>query len=101
MSRKLVLIALGLCCLAILYAAPTIANACSGIAGDVNDDGAVTSADITFLYNYLFAGGPPPPCPGQADVDGDCDIDIADLVYLMNFMRNGGPAPRSCPAHFP
>lgn len=29
--------------------------------GDANGDGVINSADIVYLINYLFKGGPPPP----------------------------------------
>lgn len=32
-------------------------------AADVNDDGIVDAADINYLYQYLYQGGPPPACP--------------------------------------
>jgi len=34
--------------------------------GDVNNDGKVDLADVSFLLKYLFAGGPPPQ-PPEAD----------------------------------
>jgi hypothetical protein len=32
------------------------------LGGDINGDGSVTVADIFYLINFLFAGGPPPVC---------------------------------------
>ena len=37
----------------------TPAPGCAG-RGDANDSGAVDVADVFYLINYLFAGGPPP-----------------------------------------
>jgi CSLREA domain-containing protein len=62
--------------------------------GDVDGDGSVSLADIFFLINYLFAGGPSP--PGLANVNGDGTITIGDVFYLVNALFAGGPAP-NCP----
>lgn len=67
--------------------------------GNVDHDpmGALDIADLVYLVTYMFDGGPPPPCPGEADVDASVLIDIADLIYLIDFMFNAGPAPVPCP----
>jgi CSLREA domain-containing protein len=59
--------------------------------GDVNGDGTRTVADVFYLINFLFAGGPAP--LGLGDVNGDAKTDIADVFYLINFLFAGGPAP--------
>jgi hypothetical protein len=66
-------------------------------SGDVNCDGKVNVADITYLVNYLFSGGPPPDIPQTADANGDCATNVADVTYLVNYLFNGGPAPVPCP----
>jgi hypothetical protein len=70
--------------------------------GDVNCDGNINSADVGYLLNYLFVGGPPP-CkpfrvnPSRADVSGDGKVNTADIVYLINYLFvSGSPAP-NCP----
>lgn len=63
----------------------------TGLHGDVNDDGAVTVADVFYLINDLFAGGPPP--LGYADSNGDGQLTVADVFYLINYLFSGGPAP--------
>jgi uncharacterized repeat protein (TIGR03803 family) len=60
-------------------------------SGDANGDGTVDVADVFFLINKLFAGGPAPPCTG--DVNGDGVADVGDVFYLINFLFAGGPAP--------
>lgn len=51
-------------------------------------------ADLVYLVDYMFNGGPPPPMIEVTDVDGSGGpIDIADLVYLVDYMFAGGPAP--------
>jgi hypothetical protein len=64
------------------------------ICGDINGDGAVNMADLSYLANYLFFGGPSPPNITSADVNGDGSITPADLSYLMNYLVWGGPSPQ-------
>jgi hypothetical protein len=65
------------------------------VPGDANGDGAVSSADIVFLINYLFIGGPHPSVPNAADPNRDCVISSADIVYLVNYLYVGGPLPKN------
>jgi hypothetical protein len=62
-----------------------------GLRGDANGDGKVDVADVFYLINALFAGGPPP--LGVADVNGDGKVDVADVFYLINYLFAGGPSP--------
>lgn len=66
---------------------------CCQIAGDVDNTGQLDISDLVYLVDYMFTGGPAPPCQDQADVDDSGGIDIADLVYIVDFMFNQGPAP--------
>jgi CSLREA domain-containing protein len=59
--------------------------------GDANGDGAVNVADVFYLVNFLFAGGPIP--KGRANVNGDSAIDVTDVFYLINFLFAGGAGP--------
>jgi len=69
-----------------------------GIRGDVNYDFAGPNiADLTYLVDYLFRGGPEPPCFEEGDVNGDGSINVADLTYLVDFLFRGGPPPPPCP----
>ncbi len=63
--------------------------------GDVGDQ--VNVADLTFLVDYLFRGGPAPPCFEEGDVNGDGAINVADLTYLVDYLFRGGPPPAPCP----
>ncbi len=58
-------------------------------------------ADLSYLVDYLFRGGPIPPCPEQANVDNVIGvagpIDIADLSYMVEYLFRGGPPPPPCP----
>jgi hypothetical protein len=69
-------------------------EACAG-RGDANGDGVINSADVVYLINYLFKGGPSPEplCTGDMNCDGI--INSADVVYLINYLFKGGPPP-SC-----
>ncbi len=67
------------------------------LCGDMNGNGAGPFMDdLTYLVDYLFRGGPPPPFADAADLDGSGAINIADLTYLVNYLFKGGPAP-DCP----
>jgi len=63
---------------------------CADIDGDGSDPNI---ADLVYLVDYMFNGGPEPPVLQAANVDGLNGINIADLVYIVDYMFNGGPAP--------
>jgi hypothetical protein len=62
------------------------------LAGDVDGSGHVDVADVFYLINTLFAGGPATVCSG--DVDGSGHADVSDVFYLINFLFAGGPPPK-------
>ncbi|MDH4035067.1 MAG: hypothetical protein OEV80_14855, partial [candidate division Zixibacteria bacterium] len=67
---------------------------------DFDPDDIIDISDLVYLVDYMFTGGPAPPCPNEADIDGsggDPPIDISDLVYLVDYMFTGGPEPPACP----
>lgn len=70
---------------------------CGNIDGLFAGNLPVDVADLTFLVNYLFNGGPPPLGLYAANVDGLSDsgvpVDVADLTYLVAFLFQGGAAP--------
>jgi hypothetical protein len=72
---------------------------CAGIRGDCNSDGADGDiVDLTFIADFLFAGGPAPLCEEEGDVNGDSAVsDIVDLTFIADFLFAGGPAPAACP----
>jgi hypothetical protein len=61
------------------------------VGGDVDGNGSVNVADVFYLINFLFAGGPVP--VGEADMNGDGAINVSDVFYLINRLFAGGPAP--------
>ncbi len=66
--------------------------------GDANGDGGVDIADVVYLINYIFAGGPAPVTATAGDPNCDKSIDIADAVYLIQYIFGGGPVPcAACP----
>ena len=68
------------------------------LCGDVNNDGVGPDiADLVYLIDYMFGGGPPPPVMAAADCDASGDpINISDLMYLIDYMFVHGPVP-VCP----
>jgi hypothetical protein len=63
------------------------------ISGDVNGDGVVNSADVVYLINYLFKGGPPPDPWWVGDANCDGVVNSADVVYLINYLFKRGTPP--------
>jgi hypothetical protein len=66
------------------------------VAGDANNDEIVNSADVVYLINYLFIGGPAPVSLPSGDANCDGVINSADIVYLINYLFIHGPAPVMC-----
>lgn len=67
------------------------------VRGDTNADGSVNMTDAIFVLNYLFLGGPEPPCMDAADVDdnGGDQPNITDGIRILGWLFLGGvePAP--------
>ncbi len=61
---------------------------------DIGD--IIDISDLVYLVDYMFTGGPAPPCFEEADMNADGSLDIADLVYLVDYMFTGGPVPLPC-----
>jgi len=76
-----------------------VAGCCIGDRGNVDNSSgdAVDIADLTYLVEYLFGGGPPPVCEDEANMNGQADVDIGDLTYIVEYLFGGGPAPVPCP----
>lgn len=54
------------------------------VPGDVNGDGAVTTADVTCIYNYLLNGDET--FVDTCDVNGDGFITTVDITVIYNIM---------------
>ena len=67
--------------------------------GDANSDGLVNIADVVFIINYIFAGGPrPQPIALVGDADCSGFTNITDAVYLIQYIFASGPPPcNPCP----
>lgn len=76
----------------LVLSAPTIL-AQNFIRGDANSDGSINIADSSFIFNFLFAGGPQPQCEDSADANDDGRIDITDGAFINNFLFLGGTSP--------
>jgi Dockerin type I domain len=63
------------------------------VLGDANSDGNANIADVTFLINRIFSGGPGPNPDKTGDVNGDCAVNIADVTYMIARIFSGGAAP--------
>jgi len=63
--------------------------------GDVTGDGEINIADVLFLINYLYKGGPAPDPLEMGDVNCDDEIDIEDVIYMINYLYKDGPSPCS------
>ena len=73
-------------------------TSCCVHPGDADHNGQATVGDVIFLINYVFMGGPPPPCPYEADITGDCRVNIADAVALIRPIFTFAPWPNCAPA---
>jgi hypothetical protein len=61
--------------------------------GDSNGDGNLNITDGIYVLNFLFLGGPTPPCLEAANPNDDQAVNITDGIYVLNFLFLGGPAP--------
>jgi PKD repeat protein len=74
-----------------------------GMRGDADGNGSVNVNDPTYLTNWIFFGGPDPPCVDsdgsmpEADADGSGSVNVNDPTYLTNWIFFEGPDPLPCP----
>ncbi len=63
--------------------------------GDVDGSFSVDIADLVYLVNWQFRGGPKPPWPSwRANLDANASVDIADVVFMVNYMFQSGSRPQ-------
>jgi hypothetical protein len=67
------------------------------VDGIIQGGAPINVADLTYLVDYLFRGGPPTPRYEEGNVDGNNGTNIADLTYLVDYLFRGGPPPPTCP----
>lgn len=84
----LALLVISIVAATILY--PTSVSNGALICGDLDRSGGITAADIIWLINYVFKGGPMPEPDELADVNGDLTINLSDVIYLINYVYKGG-----------
>jgi len=63
------------------------------VVGDVNADGLVSFADLLYMINYLYKGGPAPYPLATGDCNCDECVDLGDMLYLISYLYRGGPPP--------
>jgi len=76
--------------------APTGGSCCVGSTGNIDGDGEVNIADLTFLIDHLFITLLPLPCIAEANIDGSGGIDIADLTFLIDHLFINLPPTAVC-----
>ena len=72
-------------------------DCCLFFTGNVDGEGGVDIADLTFLIDHLFINFPELPCDEEGNVDGDGGIDIADLTFLIDHLFINFPSLPDCP----
>jgi hypothetical protein len=66
--------------------------------GDANNDGMVQMSDAIFINNWLYSGGPQPPCMNQADANDDGLVTAADATFILNWIyKHTAPPPSPGP----
>ncbi len=70
------------------------------VRGDANASGKVPDlGDAIFILNYLFQGGPVPPCAKGADANDSGEVDVSDAVTVLLYLFQGGrPIPEPAKA---
>jgi hypothetical protein len=63
--------------------------------GNLTHTHDVNIADLTYLIDYFFRGGPAPYPLFVSDMNGVCNVNIADLTYLVDYLFKGGPPPKA------
>ena len=63
------------------------------VPGSANFDGQLDIADGVYILNFLFRGGPEPPCMAAADANGDGVIDSSDAVLVILYVFLDGVPP--------
>lgn len=67
----------------------------SFVPGDADGSGVVNITDVTYIVQWIFAGGMAPDPLEAGDADGSGEANITDGVYILAYIFGGGPAPVS------
>ncbi len=91
---------------AVMDAPPPVVTieACCLVRGNVDGiygaGGPVDVSDLSYLVNYLFRAGAPPPCAEEANADAStgegAQVNIGDLSFLVEYLFRAGPTPPPC-----
>ena len=68
----------------------------SFLRGDANSDERTDLADLVWILNDLFRGGPSTHCQSASDTNADGQVDVADPVSILQYRFLDGP-PLSAP----
>jgi len=63
------------------------------VRGDADGSGSINVADLIFLVEYIFFGGPAPVPEAAGDVDCLGSINVADVSKLVDYIFFGGLLP--------
>ena len=68
------------------------------IRGELDGDSDDTTViDLNYMVDFMFRGGPAPPCPVEADLNFDGQFaTILDLTFIIDDLYRGGPSPGNC-----
>ncbi|MFQ6009355.1 MAG: hypothetical protein ACE5K8_10455, partial [Candidatus Zixiibacteriota bacterium] len=91
MSKKLTFFVM----LGFMLLLPAASSFGQAACGDVNYDGSVNVADMTYLIGLIIHNGPPPPDTVAANADLCNHADVGDIAYLVDYIFAGGPPPCS------
>jgi len=91
---------------AVMDAPPPVVTieTCCLVRGNVDGiygaGGPVDVSDLSYLVNFLFRAGPPPPCAEEANADastgGGAEVNVGDLSFLVEYLFRAGSAPLPC-----
>jgi hypothetical protein len=63
--------------------------------GDADSNQRLEITDAINLLNFLFLGGPEPPCQDAADADDNGQLQITDPIRILGYLFLGGDPPPS------
>ncbi|MCK5125442.1 MAG: hypothetical protein KAR42_04240 [candidate division Zixibacteria bacterium] len=67
-----------------------IGDVCDYVCGDANYDISANVADVVYIINNIFRGGPNPYLAEAVEVNADEVYNIGDAVTIVNYIFKGG-----------